>query len=380
MKTSSIQLKFDRMKQATTIISFLFCSMIMIAQNKEKAPKEMFTPSWNIGLYSGANWFLGEYNTPFTSPNTFSFRNNGSPISSIAFGYEFSPIIDLRTQIGWARYQWTNTSNVHFISWGANLTEDLMINLNNWWGGYNPNRIFDVQAFGGLGIGYRTKSEFSSSLITPIVHAGIQGNFHLSKQFDLNVELANYFISDKMNDFTGQVFHDDFTTLQLGFTYHFRKSSLPTSSVGVPKPEIKIKEVIKHDTVYIVEKPKTIEIEVPKSLHQYVFFPIGVSKIIDYNQQQTIEEMAKFLQKYPNAKLQIDGYADKDTGGKARNMELSLARAKNIAQELIKKYNIDPSRIKTMGHGTVPQIFQINNKNRVATLNATATVKEQRFE
>lgn len=47
-----------------------------------------------------------------------------------------------------------------------------------------------------------------------------------------------------------------------------------------------------------------------------------------------------------------------------------------MLRELIKKYNINPCVITTIGHGRDPQIFQINNQNRVPTEKATATWKK----
>lgn len=349
------------------------------AQTQDKTAPEKFQPNWYIGMYTGVNYFLGEYNQPFQSPNNFSFFNNGSPLSSLALGYEFNPIIGIRGQLGWDRYKWTNLNKYPFTAWGVNLTGDLMVNLSNWWAGYNPNRVFDVQAFGGLGLGYRGKDIYSSSsstLVTPIVRVGLQGNFHVTKQFDINLDLATNMVSDKMNNVTGGLFFDDFTSFQVGFTYHFKHIEVKKSA---PVTVVQIKEVIKHDTVVVKEEPTPITKMVAKDFNKNVFFGLGIASISDYNQKQSIEEAADFLKAYPDAKIQIDGYADKNTGTKQINMRLSKQRAQNIANELIKTYGIDASRIVAIGHGTVPQIYQADPKNRVATLKATAEVKETTY-
>ncbi|MGC9150242.1 MAG: OmpA family protein [Microbacter sp.] len=371
------------MKKKLLLLTLALTSMLIVnAQTTTKTNTEKFQPNWYLGLYTGANLFFGESSEPFKT----AMVNNGSPLSNIALGYEFNPVIGLRGQFGWARYQWTNWNKVKYITWGTNLTADFMVNLNNWWGGYNPNRVFDVQWFAGVGLGYRTKGDytpFPSSLVTPLLRTGFQGNFHVTKQFDINVDLATNLTSDKMNNIDYGFPFDDFTSFQIGFTYHFKHYEGKQNSKAVAtaaQPIVQIKEVIKHDTVIIKEKPTAITKMVTKEFNKNVFFPIGISKITDYNQQQTIEEAANFLKQYPNAHLQIDGYADKDTGGKARNMQLSEHRAQNIATELVKKYGIDPSRITAVGHGTVPQIFQIDPKNRVSTLKATAQITETIYQ
>jgi outer membrane protein OmpA-like peptidoglycan-associated protein len=185
-------------------------------------------------------------------------------------------------------------------------------------------------------------------------------------------------VADKMNDVTGGLFFDDFTSFQVGFTYHFKHSEAKKMAVA-PAPIVKIKEVIKHDTVVVKEAPTPITKKVTKEFAKSVFFQIGVSKITDYNQKQIIEEAANFLKTYPEAKIQIDGYADKATGTKQVNMKLSQNRAQNIANELTKTYGIDASRITADGHGTIPQIYQTDPKNRVATLKATAEINETSY-
>ena len=214
-------------------------------------------------------------------------------------------------------------------------------------------------------------------MVTPIVRLGLQGNFHVTKQFDINLDLATNMVTDKMNDVVGGLFFDDFTSFQVGFTYHFKHSESKKMAVA-PAP-VQIKEVIKHDTVVVKEAPTPIIKTVAKEFAKNIFFQIGVTKITDYNQKQIIEEAADFLKMYPDAKIQIDGYADKATGTKQVNMKLSQLRAKNIANELSKTYGIDPSRITALGHGTIPQIFQTDPKNRVATLKATAEIKETSY-
>jgi outer membrane protein OmpA-like peptidoglycan-associated protein len=366
------------MKKNLLFSIFALASILVVnAQTTTKTNPEKFQPNWYLGMYTGANWFYGESSEPFKT----SFRNNGSPLSSLALGYEFNPVIGIRGQIGWARYQWTNWNHYHYINWGANLTGDFMVNLSNWWAGYNPNRVFDVQWFAGVGLGYRTQGDYPSSLVTPLLRTGFQGNFHVTKQFDINLDLATNMTSDKMNNVVYGFPFDDFTSFQIGFTYHFKHiGEKQTAKAEAVQPVVQIKEVIKHDTVIVKEQPTPITKMVTKEFNKNVFFPIGVSKITDYNQEQTIEEAANFLKQYPNAHLQIDGYADKDTGGKARNMELSQHRAQNIATDLVKKYGIDPSRITAVGHGTVPQIFQIDPKNRVSTLKASAQITETSYQ
>jgi outer membrane protein OmpA-like peptidoglycan-associated protein len=356
------------------------------AQDSKKAATknvpDQFQPGWYMGLYTGFNAFLGEYNTPFQSPNNFTIARNVSPMATFALGYDFNPIIGLRGEFGWTRYKWADYAhnNFQYPFWGANLTGDLMVNLSNWWAGYKSTRVFDVQAYAGLGVGYRTDADYNrlSDLVTPIFRLGLQGNFHISKQFDFNIDLSNSMLSDKTNGLKTNLFFDDDIALQVGFTYHF-KSTVKPKPIPVPEPIVKIQEVVRHDTVYVKVQPTAVTKTISKEFAKDVFFTINQTKVKDFNQKATIAEAADFLKAYPASKLNIDGYADKNTGTKAVNLKLSKARAQAVADYLVKEYGIDANRLIVTGHGIVPQIYKTNNQNRVTTLKATAEVTETTY-
>ncbi|MDP4204326.1 MAG: outer membrane beta-barrel protein, partial [Bacteroidota bacterium] len=258
------------------LLLFAFIAVANAQADKKADTKATFQPGWYMSLYTGYNLFLGEGNNILTSGNKISLRRNGSPMSTFGLGYDFSPIIGLRGELGWSRYHWNQTSPVtntlYPTWWSMNLTGDLTVNLSNWWGGYNPDRIFDVTAFGGIGLGYRSSHEIDNKrLVTPIVRAGLIGTFHLSKQFDLNAEVATNAVSDKFNGVKAGLFFDDFTAFQIGFTYHFKATS-KAAPAPAPEPVIQIKEVVKHDTVFVkVPAPKVTK-TVTKEFSKEIFF------------------------------------------------------------------------------------------------------------
>ncbi|USD66501.1 OmpA family protein [Vibrio sp. SCSIO 43136] len=62
-----------------------------------------------------------------------------------------------------------------------------------------------------------------------------------------------------------------------------------------------------------------------------------------------IRTMAEFLDKYPEASIELQGYASK-TGSAEKNLELSKGRAENVRRALI-SYGVSHTRIKTVGFG-----------------------------
>jgi outer membrane protein OmpA-like peptidoglycan-associated protein len=82
-----------------------------------------------------------------------------------------------------------------------------------------------------------------------------------------------------------------------------------------------------------------------------VVYQVGKS-VIDKNQQQTVDLIAKYMKKNKDAKLEISGYASPE-GDAAKNQALSEARANAVKTMLVNKYKIAADRITTVGKGVM---------------------------
>jgi OOP family OmpA-OmpF porin len=65
---------------------------------------------------------------------------------------------------------------------------------------------------------------------------------------------------------------------------------------------------------------------------------------------KTLDEMASLLKIDRSLRLEIAGHTD-STGDKAHNVKLSQDRATAVVDALVKKYGIDPARLKASGYG-----------------------------
>ena len=63
-----------------------------------------------------------------------------------------------------------------------------------------------------------------------------------------------------------------------------------------------------------------------------------------------LDDTKKIFDKYPDMKVQIDGYTD-STGTDAYNQKLSERRAKAVRDYLVNSVGIDPNRLTAVGHG-----------------------------
>ena len=72
--------------------------------------------------------------------------------------------------------------------------------------------------------------------------------------------------------------------------------------------------------------------------------------IIRSGDKAALDKVVGFVRKYPNAKIELDGYTD-NTGTEAHNQRLSEKRAKAVKQYLVTEAGVDPSRISAFGRG-----------------------------
>ena len=79
-----------------------------------------------------------------------------------------------------------------------------------------------------------------------------------------------------------------------------------------------------------------------------------------------MKEIAEYLNKYPEAKVVVSGYADKGTGNERINARLAAQRADVVVNTLKKDYGIAENRITYDSYGDKVQPFEENDLNRVS--------------
>ena len=89
---------------------------------------------------------------------------------------------------------------------------------------------------------------------------------------------------------------------------------------------------------------------------------MNTNHLVDESQLSNLDEIAK-LAKADNLTINISGAADSATGTEQINRELSKARAKYIAQELIKR-GISKEQIKAVSRGGINEYTPVEaNRN-----------------
>lgn len=202
----------------------ILCMLPMHASGLEPAA-DTFRPGWYAGINAGLNWHIAEGNFPTEKHLVFfSFKTNSGPVYRVQVGYNFTPVVGVRGMAGIVQHNWPKihdndrTKIYTLVSYQSqNLNIDLMVNLVNWWVGYNPHYIFDISAFVGTGLDHREKAGFSSDWLGMVYRGGIQGNFHVSRHIDLVIAAEVNLVSDNYNEIIASSAFEAFPALTIGF-------------------------------------------------------------------------------------------------------------------------------------------------------------------
>lgn len=367
--------------------AMLFAGASAMAQ--ETITEYTYVPNWYIQGQFGGQETLGES----------SFGHLFSPNAQIAVGTNFNPYIGARLAVNaWrsrAGQDFKGVNQTTGVAVGDQLwkwnyvapTLDVVINMTNLIGGYNPYRVVDVDLIAGLGANIAWNNKGAQTADAAFKGAGVDGlgllwdgtkarflgqfgldlNFNVSKHVALGLEFMANVLPDSYN--SKKAFNADWYFNGLaGIKYTFGpKYNKTTRVVEVPVQQPQIIERIIEKVVEQAPVTNVIE-EVAKAemLRRDIFFRINTATITK-DEMYKVTEVAEFLKDHPNAKVVVTGYADKGTGTLAINLRLSKQRAEIVANTLKNNYNIAPSRIivKSMGEAE-EQPYADPVDNRVA--------------
>lgn len=349
------------------------------AQEAEQT-KEAFNPHWFIGAQFGMQETLGEIKTSkLISPN-----------AQIYAGYQFNSLFALRLAVGGWQSKGGIRRPIHngvtyAYSWGyVAPAVDVLFNLTNAIGGYKPSRVVDVNLLAGLGANIAIDNHEANgvrSQVNSIVNydnmerywKGTKGSFlgrfgatvdfNVTKRVALGLEANANMVSDYYNSKKAPNV-DWYFNLLGGIKVKLGKVS---KRVAV-KPNCmdridtvyvtKEKKVIVHDTV-TVEKETIAE-----KIRRDIFFTICNSEV-SKAEMPKVDDIAAYLNRWPNAKVTVTGYADKGTGNAAGNVVYARNRANIVAKLLQEKYGIAANRIIVDSKGDTEQPYEQNDLNRV---------------
>ena len=379
------------MKMKKTILSclMLLAGISANAQEQKGTTEYVFEPHWYVQVQPlGAQYTLGEV----------SFGDLLSYNVQATVGRQFSKLWGARLAVN----AWQSKAGSKFdisnkeYKWKWNYvapTIDATFNVSNALFGFNPNRVFNLSAFAGIGLNigfsnteaadadkairamgtivgsngttYTTNQGleylWDGTKVRLMGQFGLMGDFKVSDKVSIGLELSANTLNDKYNSKKAKNWDWYFNALAgvkiaLGNTYS-------TRFIPAPEPEIRYVEKIVEK---IVEVPAKVEEPEAKTeaLRRDIFFAIGKT-VIRKSEQQKVNEVVEYLNANPEAKVNITGYADAGTGNDRINDRLAAGRA-DVVVKALKKAGVAASRISYDSKGARVQPFADNDSNRVS--------------
>ena len=377
-----------KMKKAILSCLMLVAGLTASAQEQKGTTEYVFEPHWYVQVQPlGVQYTLGER----------SFGDLLSYNVQAAVGRQFTPLWGARFAVNaWQSkggskydgqgYAWANKEYGWKYKYVA-PSIDGTLNLSNLIAGFNPNRVFNLSAFAGLGlnIGFsndeaatannQIKADLGLTNYEPLAYLwdgtkvrlfgqfGLNGDFKVSDKVSIGLELSANTLNDKYNSKKAGNWDWYFNALAgvkiaLGNTY-------TTRFIPAPEPEIRYVEKIVEKIVEVpAPAPAETAATAAEPLRRDIFFAIGKT-IIRKSEQQKVNDVVEYLKANPEAKVNVTGYADAGTGNDRINDRLAAGRA-DVVVKALKKAGISASRISYDSKGARVQPFADNDSNRVS--------------
>ena len=376
------------MKMKKTILSclMLLAGISANAQEQKGTTEYVFEPHWYVQIQPlGAQYTLGEV----------SFGDLLSYNVQATVGRQFSKLWGARLAVN----AWQSKAGSKFdiankeYKWKWNYvapTIDATFNLSNALFGFNPNRVFDLSAFAGIGVNigwgnseaatadqairamgtlvgangttYTTNRGleylWDGTKVRLVGQFGLMGDFKVSDKVKIGLELSANTLNDKYNSKKAKNWDWYFNALA-GLKVNFGPT-YSTKFIPAPEPEIRYVEKIVEK---IVEVPAPAPVAA-EPLRRDIFFLINKAVIRD-SEASKVNDIVAYLNENKDAKVQVTGYADAGTGNDKINDRLAAQRADAVVKAL-KDAGIAADRITFDSKGARVQPFADNDSNRVS--------------
>lgn len=350
--------------------------------------KDQYYTTWD------KNWFLqlgAGVDIPYVEDSEVDGRA-ATAVYNIGFGKWFSPYFGWRMTFQGGSLHYT-TGDVYNHAKYVNGNIDIMWDMLNSFK-VKQNRVFSIIPFIGVGGTFlwdykgvcnnidRDGTDKINEWVLP-VSAGLQLRFRLSKHIDFFAEARAQFLADQFNrvneadpldlnlqaiaGFNINLGGRSFKTYnpcnylshiaQLNNQINDLRGDLATCGAALAAAEAQL-------PCPEVQQPAPAPAAQTAPLMSTVRFRINSARISN-EEMVNIYNTAEWLKANPEQKVIVAGYADKDTGSSAYNMELSQRRAEAVKKVLVDQYGISSDRLIIKANGSDVQPYDTNNWNRI---------------
>lgn len=280
-----------------------------------------------------------------------------------------------------------------FKSKSLNPHFDFMFDVFNYFGEYNPNRVFSLRPYLGVGWGVsqiiapldsweptKLYTDNKNFIHSATANLGVSLDFRLAKRLTFNVG-AGAAIGNFTNIYNNKYYkpQEVIGQIRAGFTFGAGRQDweavepmdyalLNDLNSQINSLRAQNEELSKRP----VSCPECPEVQpvatVNNIVDNVVYFRLNSARV-DANQLLNIYNTAEFV-KANNAPIIVVGYADEQTGTAEYNMQLSERRAREVARLLVDEYGVPSNLITIDFKGSSEQIYSKNAWNRVVIMKA----------
>ncbi len=348
------------------------------------------TDNWFLQLGAGVDVPLVENDLPGGGAN-----HHFTAAYNLGFGRWFSPYLGWRLGFTYSRLHWDN--QVYSKAHSINANFDMMWDMFNSLGNVNPNRVFSIVPFVGIGGTYnwdftsdvnimRNNGETRSNSWTLPVSAGLQLRFRLCRYADFFIEGRASFHGDNFNNYSGGKPIDINIQGIGGFSFNFGGRDFSTynpcndiaylsglnNQVNSLRSELAACEAANMACQAALDDCRKKPAQVTEVIENIEFAPLMStvrftinSDVISNEEMVNVYNVAQWMKANPDANVTITGYADRDTGSSDYNLELSQRRAQAVYDALTGEYGIKGDRLTLDAKGSDSQPYNTNNWNRI---------------
>ena len=335
----------------------------------------LFDNVW-IGVAGGINLF----------ENSFTDAGGINPALDINIGKWVTPSVGLRIGYqGLTASSWTSAQYPYFKTMGddgryknafntAYIHGDVLWNISNAFSGYKETRTWNFVPFLTAGLARSFKNGFSNNEFAAGV--GLLNNIRVSNRVDLTLEVRQLIVKQGYDSspvggvagMTSATFGVSFKLGRTGFKrshtdeYAGRIATLQTlndalenekADVENDKAELAAENAALREAVETLQsKPAKVEKVMLDVTPGAVFFEIGQTELspqelfhLDFYLKNVIAQDADKV-------FTLTGYADRQTGSKKRNQELSKLRVEYVYNLLQTKYGVSADRLVIKAAGS----------------------------
>lgn len=335
----------------------------------------LFDNVW-IGVAGGINLF----------ENSFTDAGGINPALDINIGKWVTPSVGVRIGYqGLTASSWTSAQYPYFKRMGddgryknafntAYVHGDVLWNISNAFSGYKETRTWNFVPFLTAGLARSFKNGFSNNEFAAGV--GLLNNIRVSNRVDLTLEVRQLIVKQGFDSspvggvagMTSATFGVSFKLGRTGFKrshtdeYAGRIATLQTlndalenekADVENDKAELAAENAALREAVETLQaKPAKVEKVMLDVTPGAVFFEIGQTELspqelfhLDFYLKNVIAQDADKV-------FTLTGYADRQTGSKKRNQELSKLRVEYVYNLLQTKYGVSADRLVIKAAGS----------------------------